>query len=119
MKDKVIAFVSDENYINHVKSIAVNCIEQGKYDGDFAVICPINSNAAKEFKEYGFYVLEVDAIGFLQKFSIFDSFFKSWEKFLYLDCDILIQDDLQRLFDLLERDDQVIWCDTEDGTTLD
>lgn len=118
MKDKAIIFVSDDNYINHVKAIAVNCIVQGKYDGDFAVICPVGSAAAQEFRSYGFHVMEVQAEGFMQKFFVFSPFFREYEKCLYLDCDILVQDDLSRLFQLLERDDKVIWCDTEDGDNM-
>ncbi len=117
MKDQVIILVSDENYIDHVKSLAVNCVEQGEYKGDFAVICPVGSRAAAEFKSIGFYVLEVDSQGFLQKFSVFDKFFKQWKEALYLDCDILVQDKLSRLFELLKKHN--LWMDTEDGTTME
>ncbi len=116
---QVIILVSDDNYVNHVKSVINNCIEQGNYTGEFAVICPVNSDAAATFKGYGFNVLEVESNGFLQKFSVFDKYFKQWDEVLYLDCDIVVLDDLQRLFDLLKRDDKVIWCDTEDCTTLE
>ncbi len=115
---QVIIFVSDDNYIDHVKALAVNCIEQGKYTGDFAVICPFGSNASKVFAEYGFHVLQVGVDGFLQKFYVFHRMFKEWEQALYLDCDILIQDDLQRLFSLLDVEDK-IWMDTEDGKIIE
>jgi len=65
---KVIIFVADNNYIEHAKSIAVNCVEQGGWDGDFAVICPTNTEAAAEFRKYGFHVLETSLQGFLQIF---------------------------------------------------
>ena len=123
MQKEVIIFVADDNYIEHAKALAVNCRVQGNYKGDFAVICPVNSTASQEFKKYGFYVLEVEATGFLQKFFIFDKFFKQWEKAFYLDCDILIQDNLSRLFDLLNNGDEWgkgdIWMDTEDGKIIE
>lgn len=117
MKSSVIIFVADDNYIDHVKSIAVNCRIQGKYHGDFAVVCPKNSHAAQEFTKYGFYVLEVEVTGFMQKFYVFDKFFKNWQKALYLDCDIIIQDDISRLFTLLEN--HFLWMDTEDGKIIE
>lgn len=117
MKDSVIIFVSDDNYIDHVKSLAVNCKLQGNWDGDYAVICPSGSRAANEFRQTGFDVLETNFSGFMQKFDVFNKFFKKWSKALYLDCDIIIQDDLQRLFVLLDNGD--LWMDTEDGKIID
>lgn len=118
MKDKVIIFVSDDQYINHVKSVAVNCIRQGGYDGDFAVICPLGSRAADEFKSYGWHVLGVNATGFLQKFSILSDYFKQWDKALYVDCDILVQGKLSQLFSLLDNAGEWIFMDREDGDTM-
>ncbi len=117
MKDSVIIFVADNNYIDHVKSIAVNCRTEGKWDGDFAVISPSGSLAANEFKRLGFHVLETNFSGFMQKFDVFNDYFKQWEKALYLDCDIIIQDDLQRLFSILDKGD--LWMDTEDGKIIE
>lgn len=117
MSDSVIIFVADNNYIDHVKSIAVNCEMEGNWHGDYAVICPTGSFAASEFKRFGFSVLETNFSGFLQKFDVFNDYFKQWKKALYLDCDIIIQDDLQRLFSLLDKGD--LWMDTEDGKIID
>lgn len=117
MAKKVIIFVADNNYIERVKSISVNCRLQGKWEGDFAVICPSNSEAAAEFNKFGFYVIETSYRGFLQKFEVFNDYFKSWEEALYMDCDIIIQDDINKLFSLLDIE-QKIWMDTEDGSTM-
>lgn len=118
MAKRVIVIVSDNDYVNHTKSMISNCREQGCYTDDFAIICPIGSKAMMEFRRCGFDVLEVESKGFLQKFSVFDKFFKRWEQCLYVDCDIVIQDNLDRLFHLLEVDGSKIWCDTEDCSTL-
>lgn len=120
MTNEVIIFVGDDNYINHIKSIAVNCRLQGKYTGDFAVICPVGSSAASEFRQRGFHVLEVNAKGFLQKFYVFDEFFTQWSKCLYLDCDVIVQDNLQRLFELTSTvNTWEVLCDTEDGKIIE
>jgi lipopolysaccharide biosynthesis glycosyltransferase len=50
---------------------------------------------------------------------VFDEYFKQWEQALFLDCDIVVQDDLERLFRLLETDETKIWMDTEDGSTME
>jgi len=118
LNKKVIILVADNNYVDHAKSIAVNCVSQGGWDGDFAVICPTNTEAAAEFRRIGFHVFETEFKGFMQKFSIFDKWFKQWDMALYLDCDILVQDDLSRLVALLDMEDK-IWMDTEDGSTLE
>lgn len=116
MKDSVIIFVADNNYIDHVKALAVNCREQGGWEGDFAVISPTDSWAANEFKGFGWEVLETNLVGFMQKFEIFNRFFKQWKTALYLDCDIIIQDKIERLTALLGKGD--MWMDTEDGAIL-
>ncbi len=117
-QDKIIVFVADENYSDHVKSIAANCRIQGNYTGEFAVICPPNSQVSADFKRYGFNVLERDSKTFFRKFYVFDEYFKQWDKVLYLDCDVVVQDDLENIFKLLEIDDTKIWMDTEDSTTM-
>jgi len=118
MNKRAIIIVADNNYLEQAKSLAVNCVEQGGWKEDFAVICPTNTEAAAEFRAWGFHVLETSLKGFLQKFEVFNPFFEQWEQVLYLDCDILVQDDLERLFSLLDVEDK-IWMDTEDGKIID
>jgi len=117
-KRQVVIFVADSNYVDHVKSLAVNCREHGNYKGDFAVICPTGSDIKKEFEPYGFHILERGSTTFFQKFFVFDEYFKRWDSACYMDCDIIIQDDMQRLFDLLNNDGKYIYMDTEDGSTM-
>ena len=117
-KSQVIIFVTDENYLDHVKSIAINCREQGRYKGDFALICPHSDEIRKEFESYGFHVLERGSKTFFQKFYVFDEYFKKWEFALYLDCDCVIQDDLERMFSLIYNEGDKIFMDTEDGSTI-
>lgn len=117
MANKVIIFVADNNYIERAKSIAVNCREEGKWEGDFAVICPTNSEAAAEFNKFGFHVLETSFKGFLQKFEVFSDYFQRWDEALYMDCDIIVQDDINKLFSLLQVENR-IWMDTEDCSTM-
>ena len=118
MHKRTIIIVADNNYIEQAKSLAVNCVIEGGWKEDFAIICPTNTEAAAEFRSWGFHVLETSLKGFLQKFEVFNSFFEQWERVLYLDCDVIVQDDLERLFALLDVEDK-IWMDTEDGKVID
>jgi len=118
MSKRAIILVADNNYIDHAKSLMVNCREQGEWEEDFAVICPTNSEAAAEFKRLKFPVIETSLNGFMQKFQVFNKVFEYWDEVLYLDCDIIVQDNLNRLFDLLKVEDK-LWMDTEDGKIID
>lgn len=115
-RDRVVIIVSDNNYVEHTKSLIMNCRIQGNYDGDFAIVCPVASSAAHTFTDLGFYVVERDGENFFLKFQMFDEYFRKWRKAIYMDCDVIVQDDLNRLFDLLDTHD--LWMDTEDCSTL-
>ena len=53
---------------------------------------------------------------FYVKFSVFDSYFKQWEKVMYLDCDILINSSLVTIKNL---DNVEMYCDGEKNTVRD
>jgi lipopolysaccharide biosynthesis glycosyltransferase len=114
MKD-IIIFAIDDNYIDYVKSVSVNCREQGAYTGDFAIVCTDGSMVPENFPS--FTIMSTLSKGFFLKFDIFDSAFKYYDRAIYLDCDVIVQDNIYRLFDLLKKGD--LWMDTEDLTTME
>jgi len=109
MSSQVIVFVTDERYLPHYKSLAVNCRNEGQYTGDFLCICPdtgepwIDDLASRDFQ-----IVHVPDRTFFAKFNVFHPDVRQWDRAMYLDADIIVQSALQPLFDQLEslpRDD--------------
>ncbi len=103
MEKQVIVFVTDEPYLPHYKSLAVNCRNEGQYKGEFLWICPDdNSPWIDDLEKRGFSTSRVSDRGFLAKFHIFAPFLRNfWDQALFLDADIIVQLPLQPLFDQL------------------
>jgi len=102
VSDKVIIFVADEAYCPHYRALAVNCRNEGQYEGDFLWIVPDDADDwAKDLERRGFRVLSVSDRGFLAKFQIFNPYLRNWEQAMYLDADVIVQRPLQSLFDQL------------------
>jgi len=116
---RVIVLVADDNYVDHAKALVMCCKKYGSWIDDFAFVCPSNSRAAETFSQKGFKVCLREAESFLQKFYVFDDFFRQWDQVLYMDCDVIVQSDLYRLFSLLASSEKPILMDTEDLTTLE
>ena len=119
MSDQVISFVADVSYLNHAKSVMVNCRRQGGWQGDFCLISPGACDTA-DIERRGIHVLHVaDASwDFLVKFHAFTPYFRRWQQALCLDLDIMVQGPLQRVFDDLTPRLPAIMADLEDGPIM-
>lgn len=100
MSDKAIVLVADDNYIHHAQHMMVNCRREGKWDGDFCLIVPGNTNCS-EVECRGIDIFRCPGSGFLTKFWIFDPYLTKWNTVAYLDCDICVVGDLHCLFEQL------------------
>lgn len=111
MKNKVVVLVADKNYKEHAKSLFVNVKNDGQWDGDYCLVTNMEHNDYIEFEEKGIYVKRIHNMNpYFVKFSVFDPYFKQWEKIMYLDCDILINSKLSKITDLDHAD---MYCDGE------
>ncbi len=120
MPKHVISFVADDGYLDHARSFLVNCKRQGQWGGDYCMISPENCNN-QDIEQRGIFILRVptDEWNFLVKFHAFTPYFHQWDKALCLDLDMLVQDNLQRVFDELSpKDSECIYGVQEDGDTL-
>ncbi len=102
MSDKVIVFVADDEYAEHYKSLAVNCRNEGQYDGDFLWIVPDDAGDwVHDLRQRGFHAFPVQDRGFLAKFQIFAPYLRQWDQALFMDADCIVQRPLQPLFEQL------------------
>ena len=104
----VVVLAADEGYIPHAKSVLVNCMRQGEWKGDFCLILPPDVDT-EYFRSRGIYVLTDPAPAYYRKFAVFDQFFNQtyqtewdtpehkWDRVLYLDADVLVQNPLEPL----------------------
>jgi len=115
---QVISFVADDAYLDHARSVLVNCRRQGQWDGDFCLITP--GGCRTDFDHRGIHVLRVPEEGwdFMVKFHIFTPWFNKWEQALCIDLDVMVQGKLQKIFDGLTPSLPSILCTLEDGPTL-
>ena len=117
MKKEVVVLVADKNYKEHAKSLFVNIKKEGQWDGDYCLLTNMIIDDYQEFIDKGIYVKQIDMSNpFYVKFSVFDSYFKQWEKVMYLDCDILINGPLSTIKNLDNTD---MYCDGEKITIRD
>lgn len=100
----VIVAVANSAYLPHVYSLFGNLRSIGQYKDDLALV--FNGELSEE--DYKFltdrkvYILfdEVKHPNpFFSKFNVFHTFFKQWDKILYLDCDMIVRGDVNSTFD--------------------
>lgn len=96
-----VILVADENYVPHAKHMMVNLRREGQWDGDIAVITGEDANLS-EFSTRCIPTLKTSGKGFLTKFYLFNVFLQQWDAVVYLDCDIIVNGPIQKLFDQLE-----------------
>lgn len=119
MSENVIIIVADDTFLPHAKHAMVNCLREGRWDGDFALIVPLETDVS-DLEGRGITIIHVPATGFLTKFFVFSEWLHRWSTALYLDCDVIVQDDLgclvQQLsdYEALEDGSQPIIADLED-----
>jgi lipopolysaccharide biosynthesis glycosyltransferase len=115
MADDVIILAADREYLRHAQSLMVNCRLQGQWTGDFCMITPEGTDVSSVAGR-GVELLSVSDVGFMQKFWMFDGFFRGWRKAIWLDCDVLVHGNLYRLLELV--DTAVMVADRENGSIL-
>jgi len=117
MDKKVVVLVSDKNYKEHAKSLFVNIKLNGNWDGEYCLITNMEKDDYKEFEDKGIYIKKIETLNpYYVKFSVFDTFFKKWDKIMYLDCDISINSSLSHITNLENVD---MYCDGEKITIRD
>jgi len=119
MSDDVIIMVADGNYMDHAKSLLVNFRRQGEWTGDFCLISPGNCETT-DIESRGIDVLHVPDADwdFMVKFWAFTPYFHKWKRALCVDIDIMVQRNVQRVFDELAPRLPAILCNLEDGSIL-
>lgn len=113
---KLIILGTDENYLNHIK-YNINNIRDKHGDIDICVMYDYNKEELIKpiLKKYNIIFFPIKPLtnknfghAYNLKYHIFESYFKNWDKILYLDCDIMIFENLNILFDLLINDVKLI-----------
>lgn len=112
MRD-VIAFVANDNYAGHVRSLMTGCICQGNWQGDFCVITARDCGYESDMEQRGIdiYQSSDNQWSNFTKFHIFADYFSQWDHVLYLDCDCLIQGDLNQLVKELSTKPPALYFD--------
>ena len=119
---KLIILGTDENYLNHIKYNINNIRDKhGQID-----ICIIYDKSKEDkikpiLEKYNILFFPVATPydrAYYIKYHIFETYFKSWNKILYLDCDTMIFDKLDILFDLLNESNN-FFVDFERNTIKD
>ena len=124
--NKLIILGTDENYLNHIKYNINNIRDKhGQID-----ICIIYDKTKEDkikpaLEKYNVLFLPVSSPSgksydraYHLKYHVFETYFKSWDKILYLDCDTMIFDKLDILFDLLNESND-LFVDFERSTVKD
>lgn len=110
MKNAVV-LVIDLNHLKYIK-YNINNIRQNIKDVDIIIITNQNDfkivNEELKDKNIIIYTAENKTSPFYLKYHIFDEYFKRWEKILYLDCDTMILENADKLFDLLDDNNEML-----------
>ncbi len=118
MNDSVIVIMSSMEYLPHAKSLMVSCIRQGNWKGDFCLIVTGDFHSGDmERRGIDIYRISDAKRTWLVRFHIFSPYFKRWKRVLSLDCDILIQGDLNDCCDRMAEQFPAILLDgSSDGS---
>lgn len=122
MSESVLVLVANEAYLPHAKALFANAVRQGAWRGDCALLCPGNTDTSS-IEGRGIEIIKAPEPNWtmLIKFRVFGPEFRRWKRLLYLDCDILIQNDLNRACDEMAKRFPAILCDsshTVEGQTV-
>ncbi len=113
MTDSVIVVVANKLYLPHAKSLMAGCIRQGDWKGDFCLVCPSECNPFTA-NEKGIHIFRPPGSDWSHqvKFHLFSPYFQRWRHVLYLDCDVLIQGNLNGLVQALSKKPPGIYFDS-------
>lgn len=112
-KSSTILIVTDDNFLPHAKSLMVNCVRQGSWQGDLCLMCPQNCDVSS-LQGRGILIRKCPESRWTNavKFRIFDPWFKQWSRLLYLDCDVIVQRDLNDACEAMSIRFPKILCDS-------
>jgi len=119
MKPHALVLVADGAYLDHARSLFVNCAKQGNWQGDFVLICPGGCNTFS-IENRGITILRAPEKSWTNriKFRIFDDWLRVWQFVLYLDCDALVQKNLNTILSVLYDQPDKIFFDGSQKTTI-
>ncbi len=103
MSKNIILGVCNKPYLNHYKSLFGHIRSVGNYFGDLGIVYngEISPEDYKYLKDRNVHILNVpECYCYFAKFYVFDTFFKNWEKVLYLDADIWVKNDINCVFEM-------------------
>lgn len=98
MHKQIIAICSNKNYWNHCKYLVANIRDIGKYTGEIIVITPDIQEDLVTSIGCTLFRCPLQDIALYYKYHIFNSKFPDSEQLLYLDCDCLVQHNLNDFF---------------------
>ena len=96
---KVIVLICDKNYLEHAKSLFGSIRLDGKWTGDLCLIANnIEDSELSDLKKFGVEIIHKNFNGEYQiKFFIFDEYMKKWDYVIYMDCDFMVFDNLDKI----------------------
>ena len=112
MDSRTILLVADEVYLDHARSMLVGCRIRGEWEGDFCLLCSGDSDTSG-IEGRGIEIVRAPEPQWTNaiKFRMFAPHFRKWDQVLYLDCDILIQGNLNEACDSMAPKLPSIMCD--------
>lgn len=115
MRD-VLVVVADDAFAPHAKALLANCMTEGRWAGDVALLSQAGSAVAADFRARGITVVDTQESTYFQKFDLFGEAFLAWDRLVYYDCDVVVQRPMAELLEPLAE--HPLWMDTEDGHTM-
>ncbi len=123
---KLIILGTDQNYLNHI-IYNINNIRDKHGEIDICILYDQKHDDVIKYRLQNYNVIfhgikpinsDTFDHAYNLKYHIFETFFKNWNKILYLDCDTVIFDNLEPLFNLL-NDEKKFFVDFEGIKIID
>jgi len=93
---EVVVLVANRNFVQQVQSVIGGLRRVGNWKGDICILSPdIEDDDITAENCFVVNVLQQDI--FSAKYNIYHPFFCSWQAVLYLDCDIMIINPINKL----------------------
>lgn len=118
--NSAILLVADDNYLPHAKALFVNCKREGNWQGEFCLMCPSNTDTSTiEGRGIDIFRTAEPKWSYKVKYHIFNIYFRKWNRVLYMDCDCIVQRDLNVACQEIAPRLPKILTDSHEGTILD